>query len=213
MGLYGDVIFPAIFDLGMRKPHIEVRRRAVLEPVAGRVLEIGVGTGLNLPCYPAGVDRVVTVEPNPGMNKRLARRAEASGVAIEQHRIAGESLPFGDGEFDFAVSTWTLCSVREPEAVVAELFRVLKPGGRFLFVEHGKSPDAGVHKWQRRLNPLQRRIADGCRLDLDVRALLDGSPFGAYECAESYLEKTPRFAGYLYEGSAVRPDQSALAPK
>jgi SAM-dependent methyltransferase len=204
MGLYTRLVLPTMVDRAMRRPHLERRRRALLAPVSGRVLEIGVGTGLNLACYPAEVRRVVAVEPNPGMSRRLVQRARTFGIELERHAIAGEHLPFDAGAFDFAVSTWTLCSVRDPARVVAEIHRVLRPGGRFLFLEHGRSPDPGVRRWQRRLSPLQRLLGGGCRLDLDVRELLEGSPFGRFDGAAEYMEKTPRVAGFVYEGVVSR---------
>jgi ubiquinone/menaquinone biosynthesis C-methylase UbiE len=204
MGLYSRVVFPALCDLAMRAPELERRRRELLAGAEGRVLEIGIGTGLNLRCYPAGVRRVTAVEPNPGMRRRLERRAEASGVALELHAVRGEALPFESGAFDVAVATWTLCSVRDPDGVLAELFRVLRPGGRMLFLEHGASPDPKVRRWQRRLAPVQRRIADGCRLDQDVGELLARSPFGGYEGAAGYLDGVPRLLGFTVGGVAVR---------
>jgi ubiquinone/menaquinone biosynthesis C-methylase UbiE len=117
--------------------------------------------------------------------------------------LGGEHLPFADESFDCVVSSWTLCSVRSGERAVAELFRVLRPGGRFLFIEHGLSDDPKVQRWQRRLNRLQWCLA-GCRLDQDVRELVDGQPFRAVEMDTFYAERTPKTHGYMYRGIACK---------
>ena len=204
MGFYSTVIFPKFYDTLMDKPHWVKYRKAQLQNVEGKVLEIGVGTGLNLLYYPKQIKKVTTVDPNPGMNKRLAARAEQTGIEIDRHIISSESLPFGDGCFDCVVSTLTLCSIPDVNRTVAELLRVLKTGGRFFFLEHGLNPDAGLAKWQRRLNGLQGCLADGCRLDLDVRAVLTEQPFTSVEIDNFYMEKTPKFAGYMYRGVAIK---------
>jgi SAM-dependent methyltransferase len=134
---------------------------------------------------------------------RLARqRIARAGVPVERHVLAGERLPFPADTFDCAVSTFTLCSIGDVSQALAEVYRVLKPGGRFLFLEHGLSPEPRVRAWQRRLNWLEGRLADGCRLDRDIRALVAGQPFASAEVAECYLEHMPRTHGYLYRGVA-----------
>jgi ubiquinone/menaquinone biosynthesis C-methylase UbiE len=169
--------------------------------VRGKVLEIGVGTGLNLPYYPPDVRRIVTVDPNPGANRRLARRARETGIEVDARTACGEALPFEDASFDFVVSTLTLCSIVEADQAVKEIFRVLRPGGRFTFLEHGLSPEPQVARRQRRWNWLQRRLADGCRLDLDIRGLLASQPFQSLDIDNFYLERSPKTHGYIYRGS------------
>jgi ubiquinone/menaquinone biosynthesis C-methylase UbiE len=204
MGLYSRVVFPWLCELGLNRPFVARHRRKLLESAAGEILEIGLGTGLNLPCYPADVRKISAVEPNPGMHRRALARMNATAIVVDRRQIGGESLPFDAGSFDCVVSTFTLCSIPEVERALAEIFRVLRPGGRFLFLEHGLSPEPTVRKWQRRLNGIQRFIADNCHLDRDIRALVGGQPFASLAIEEFYLEKTPRTHGYLSSGVATR---------
>jgi ubiquinone/menaquinone biosynthesis C-methylase UbiE len=170
----------------------------------GDILEIGFGTGLNLAHYPRHVRKIVTVDPNPGMHRKAAKRVQQTGIEVDRRLLSSEQLPFADGSFDCVVSTFTLCSIDDVGKAVAELHRVLKPGGRMLVMEHGLSSDPGVQKWQRRLNWLQKRIGDGCNLDRDMRKILAAQPFARLDLDEFYLEKTPRTHGYLYRGVATK---------
>ena len=204
MGFYSNVIFPRFYDWFIDHPHWSKYRRQQLASVDGEILEIGAGTGLNLPHYPAHVHKITTVDPNPGMNKRLQRRIDQTGIEVDQRILGSEELPFESDVFDCVVSTITLCSISGVEQALEELYRVLKPGGRLLFLEHGFSPDPKVYRWQRRLNWLQGRIGDGCRLDLNVRELLETQPFGSIEIENFYMEQTPRTHGYMYRGVAVK---------
>jgi len=201
---YRRHVFPRLCDAILGRPFLDRYRRDLLAGAHGAVLEIGFGTGLNLPFYPEDVRRIMTVDPNPGMSRLARRRLERTGKAVEQHVLSGEALPFADGTFDTIVSTFTLCSIDQVEKALQEVCRVLRPGGWFLFLEHGLSPDPGVQKWQCRLNWLEQRLADGCRLDRNIRQLVATAPFRAVECAEGYVEKTPRTHGYLYRGAATR---------
>jgi ubiquinone/menaquinone biosynthesis C-methylase UbiE len=189
----------------MRSRHVAAERRLALAGAAGEVLEIGFGTGLNLPFYPEGrVTALAALEPNPGMT-RLAHRgiAEASfPVALVAERA--EALPFDAGRFDCVVSTWTLCSIPAPQRALAEVARVLKPGGRFLFLEHGLAERPRVRRWQRRLTPLQRRIADGCHLDRDFGALVEASDLALDRLERYRLDSLPTLASQLYRGEAIR---------
>ena len=204
MALYRRLIFPLLCDFALNNPVVTRQRTQLLASAGGQVLEIGFGTGLNLSCYPASVRNLTTADPNPGMHRRARRRAEQLGIQVDHRTIAGEQLPFPDGTFDCVVCTFTLCSVIDPAQVLAEAHRVLRPAGRFLFLEHGLSPDPGVQKWQRRLNGLQQLLGDGCHLDRDIKSLVKGTPFGTVELDEFYAEKTPRTHGYLYRGIATR---------
>lgn len=204
MGFYSSVIFPRFYDYLVDKPFWAKYRREQLADVDGNILEIGVGTGLNLPHYPKHVRKITAVDPNPGMNKVLGRRIEQTGIDVDTRLIGSEELPFEDGVFDCVVSTITLCSIQDVGQAMSELFRVMKPGGRFMFLEHGLSPDAKVSQWQRRLNWLQRFCAGGCRLDLDVRELIAQQPFESVEMDNFYLEKTPKIHGYMYRGVATK---------
>ena len=204
MGLYSRGIFPRVCDWVMSDHRMEALRRETLAQVAGEILEIGFGTGLNLTHYPEPVRRITTVDPSAGMGKLARRRVAASAIRVEQHMLGGEELPFADGSFDCVVSTWTLCSIPEVEQALSEVYRVLRPGGRFVFLEHGLSEDPGVRVWQRRLNPIQRRLGDGCRLDLDVEAVVRGQPFADVKIERFVMERSPRTYGTMYRGAAVR---------
>ncbi len=204
MGLYSRLIFPRLCDLVMNVPRLQGLRAGALAEVRGEILEIGFGTGLNLPHYPASVRRLTTVDPNPGMGRMALRRVAASGIQVDHRRIGGEAMPFADASFDYAVSTWTLCSIAEVEQALSEIRRVLRPGGRFVLLEHGLSSDPGVARWQRRLNPLEGLVADGCRLDRDIEALVRQAGFADVHLEKFELEGLPRTHGTMYRGAATR---------
>jgi ubiquinone/menaquinone biosynthesis C-methylase UbiE len=204
MGWYSNIIFPWAMNWLMSKPAFSEQRVAVLKDVSGDILEIGFGTGLNLPHYPAYVSRLVTIEPNLGMARYATQQIATSPIEVEQHATSGEALPLADASFDTVVSTWTLCSIPDVELALREVRRVLKPGGRFLFLEHGLSPDANVARWQHRLNPVQQVLGDGCHLDRDMRELVADTGFSQLTCENFYFENTPKFVGYMYRGMAVR---------
>jgi SAM-dependent methyltransferase len=204
MGFYSRFIFPRLCDWVMNDPRMAKLRSEVLADVGGEVLEIGLGTGLNLPYYPEQVRRLTTVDPNPGMNAIARRRVAESGIAVDQRTLRGEELAFDDESFDCVVSTWTLCSIPDVDRALGEVYRVLRPGGRFVFLEHGLSEDARAQGWQRRLNPIQRALGDGCRLDLDVESVVRGAPFRAVEVERFEMERVPRTHGTMYRGTATR---------
>jgi len=204
MGFYAQVIVPLLCDFGLDRPFVARYRRDLLAHVGGAILEIGFGTGLNLPHYPSHVRKVTTVDPNVGMYRRARRRIKQAGIEVDQRVLGGERLPFAEGTFDCVVSTFTLCSIEDVAQALSEVYRVLKPGGKFLFLEHGLSPEAKVQKWQRRLNWLQMRLAGGCHLDRDMRALVTAQPFVSVQMDEFYIEKTPKTHGYLYRGVATK---------
>lgn len=205
MGLYSRFIFPSVLDHAMRRQPVERQRPIALAGVRGEVLEIGFGTGLNLPHYPKGVTRLVALEPNARVSRRARARIEAAEFDVELAGLRGDrDLPFDAGRFDDAVSTWTLCTIPDVAHALAEVGRVLKPGGRLFFVEHGLAPDPAVRRWQHRLNPLNRFLGDGCNLDRDIAALLGASPLEVEQCETFYLPDTPRVGGYTYRGWAVK---------
>ncbi len=204
MGFYSRVVFPCLCEWMMSDPSMAALRREVLAQVAGEVLEIGFGTGLNLACYPDHVREITTVDPNPGMGRLAAKRVAASRMRVDHRTLGGEELPFPEGSFDCVVSTWTLCSIREAARAVAEARRVLRPGGRFVFLEHGVSEDPKVRAWQRRLNPIQRVVGDGCRLDLDIPAIIGGRGFADIRFERFEMERVPRTHGTVYRGIATR---------
>lgn len=204
MGFYHRWLFPRLCHLSLGNEHFAELRRRTLAAARGRVLEIGVGTGLNLACYPAAVDEVVGIDPNPGMLALAEKQAARAPRPVELAPGRAESLPFPDGSFDAVVSTVTLCSVESPAAALAEIHRVLVPGGRFLFLEHGLADRPRVARWQRRITPLQRRVGDGCHLDRDFRALLAASLLDVDELDTGFDPNMPKLAGYLYRGAAAR---------
>ncbi len=204
MGWYSDVIFPRVYDWLIDTPHWATYRQEQLEALDGDILEIGVGTGLNLPHYPKHVRKLTTVDPSPGMNKLLQKRIDATGIEVDQRILGGEELPFDGETFDCVVSTVTLCSIPGVQQAMRELFRVLRPGGRFLFLEHGVSPDLKVYKWQRRLNGLQKKFVGGCQLDVDIQGLLESQSFESLTIDNFYMERMPRTHGYMYRGVAIK---------
>src|SRR5207302_9180590 len=144
-------------------------RPEFLASVHGDLLAIGFGTGLNLPHYPPRVRKITTVDRNPGMHWLARKRIERSRISVEHRVLDCAKLPFADQTWDCVVSSLTLCSIEDVNQALREVYRVLKPGGRFLFLEHGLSPEPNVRKWQRRLNWLEQQLADGCRLDRNIK--------------------------------------------
>ncbi|MBM4073324.1 MAG: class I SAM-dependent methyltransferase, partial [Planctomycetes bacterium] len=201
---YSQLVFPCLCDLLLNKPFVAKHRRELLAHACGEILEIGFGTGLNLPHYPSQVRKITTVDPNTGMHRLAQKRVKNSGIEVDQRILSSEKLPFSDDAFDSVVSTFTLCSIENVQQSLAEIHRVLKPGGNFLFLEHGLSPVPGVQKWQRRLNWLEIALADGCHLDRDIERLVTAQPFSSVEVTTFYLEGMPKTHGYTYRGLATK---------
>jgi ubiquinone/menaquinone biosynthesis C-methylase UbiE len=204
VGFYAQVIFPRLCDFLLNRPFLARYRRELLAPASGNILEIGFGTGLNLPYYPAHVRKITVVDPNSGMHRRARQRIRRTGIEVDQRLLSSERLPFENKAFDYVVSTFTLCSIEDVNQALSEVYRVLKASGRFLFLEHGLSPEPNVQKWQRRLNWLERRLAAGCRLDRNIKERIAAQPFSSVAIEECYLEKTPKTHGYLYRGMATK---------
>lgn len=204
MGFYTKVVFPRLCDLLLNRPLVARHRRELLAHAHGDVLEIGFGTGLNLPFYPEGVRKLTTVDPNTGMHSLARKRIKKSGIEVDQRVLSGERLPFDDGTFDCVVSTFTLCSIAEVDEALSEVYRVLRLGGRFLFFEHGLSPQPSVRWWQRRLNWLEMRLADGCRLDRDIRGIVTAQPFSSVQIDQFYMSSLPKTHGYMSRGVATK---------
>jgi ubiquinone/menaquinone biosynthesis C-methylase UbiE len=204
MNLYSRLIFPTLIDRVMSGESFANYRRLVLADAIGSVLEIGFGTGLNLAYYPPNrVEKITTVDVNPGMNKLAQKRIAASSIEIDFQVLNGEKLPMADDTFDTVVSTWTLCSIKQVETAIAEIHRVLKPGGKFLFIEHGLSNEPNIQTWQHRLTPIQKVIGDGCHLDRPIRTLI-AKQFDNLEIQEFYSPDTPKIGGYFYQGIAIK---------
>lgn len=200
MGLYSKYIFPTLLEIALNRKEVRPLRSELLLQAHGNVLEIGFGTGLNLPHYPLNIERLTVVEPNEGMRGRALKRIKKSGLTIEPHVLRGECLPFSDESFDTVVSTFTLCSIADEMSALREVFRVLKSRGKFLFLEHGLADQNAVQVWQRRLTPLNRCIADGCHLDRNIENLIADSGFKIAQLKKYYFEKSPKIFGYFYQG-------------
>jgi ubiquinone/menaquinone biosynthesis C-methylase UbiE len=203
MGFYSQVIFPRLLDWSMAGPDMAKYRQEVLAQVQGEVLEIGFGTGLNLPYYPKQIQKITTVDVNPGVNQLAQKRIQESSITVDNRVLNGEKLPMADGTFDSVVSTWTLCSIANVDQAIQEIYRVLKPGGRFFFIEHGLSEDPGVQIWQHRLNPIQKVIGDGCHLDRDIQTLVK-KQFQDVKVEQFDMEHAPKTHGHLYQGIATK---------
>jgi ubiquinone/menaquinone biosynthesis C-methylase UbiE len=202
MGFYDDRVLPHIIDIVCGTKNERPHRERVASGLHGDVVEIGFGSGLNVPFYPAQVRRVAAVEPADVGWKIAGKRIAASPVTIERSGLDGQHLPFEDDTFDTALSTWTLCTIPDVAQALAEVRRVLKPGGTFHFVEHGLAPDAAVARWQRRLDPLEQRLAGGCHFTRDIPTLIEDAGFRIKELDRFYAKGAPRFAGSYFLGVA-----------
>lgn len=205
MGFYRDQVVPRIVDKACAMGDAAALRDRVCAGLHGEVVELGFGSGLNVPHYPAAVTRVAAVEPADVGWKLAGKRLAASTTPVERAGLDGQSLPFADGTFDCALSTWTLCTIPDVGRALAEVRRVLRPGGTLHFVEHGLAPDPGVQVWQRRLDGIQQRIAGGCHLDRPIVALLTAAGFQIKEVEAFYEKGTPKFVGADSLGIAVSP--------
>lgn len=201
-GFYQRRIFPWLNDRFCSDEQLQELRAETLRTARGRVLEIGFGTGLNLPHYPPQVVSIVAVEPNAGMLERARPRIAAAAVPVDAIAGEAEAIALPDASFDTAVSVLTLCTVGDPARALAELRRLLRPEGRLLLLEHGLAPDPGVARWQHRLNRLERVLACGCNLDRPVADLVQGSGFRFETLRRFYAPGIPRTHGWLTLGSA-----------
>jgi ubiquinone/menaquinone biosynthesis C-methylase UbiE len=204
MGFYVNHIFPRLMDWGMSGRRIQEQRAQVLAGVHGQVLEIGFGTGLNLPHYPKSVTRLIAVEPGRFLETTVAKRSDRAAMPVEVVRIPAEELPWEDEQFDCVVSTWTLCAIAEPVLALRQVRRVLKPDGQFVFLEHGRSDHVRVAAWQDRLNPLQRIIGCGCNVNRRIDHLINESGLKIERLDRYALPGVPRVIGEMYRGIAVR---------
>ncbi len=204
MGFYSNHIFPHLMDRALSRPEVKRMRKEALAYVAGEILEIGFGTGLNLECYPGSVEEITAVDPNFHMMRLASQRIKNSRIRVDFHMLGTEKMPFPSESFDTVVSTWTLCSIPEVHPALAEVHRVLKKNGRFVFLEHGRSPDKSIHFWQRMFRPLFKAGGAGCHLDREVNSLIEGQRFVFERLKCFYLEATPRIAGFVYTGVAVK---------
>ena len=201
MSFYQDYVIPRLTHLAMRQKQLAPLRRRVIGAAEGRVLEIGIGSGLNLPLYGPAVASVIALEPSPELLRMAQPRASAAAAPVTLLDASAERIPLDARSVDTVVMTWTLCTIPNAPLALAEMRRVLKPGGALLFVEHGRAPEPGVARWQDRLDPLWSRIAGGCHLNRKMDDLIAGNGFRIEALVNTRLPG-PRTHTYLYEGSA-----------
>jgi ubiquinone/menaquinone biosynthesis C-methylase UbiE len=200
VAFYDKWVLPRLINLAMRNKRLASYRQRVIGATRGRVLEIGVGSGLNLPLYGPAVERVYGIDPSQELLDRA--RKQMAGVPVLLVRTSAEQLPFADAAFDTFVMTWTLCSIRNPTGALREMRRVLKPGGRLRFVEHGLSPEPRIIRWQRRITPCWKRIGGGCHLDRKMDDLIRAAGFRVDLLEAGYM-KGPKPWTFMYQGSAT----------
>lgn len=204
MSFYEQHILPHVIDFACGDKIIMQERAEVLGAAEGRVLEVGMGSGLNLRYYnPDKVDFVWGLEPSEGMRRKAQKNLAVSPVQVEWLGLPGEEIPLDDNSADTVVLTFTLCTIPDWQQALNQMRRVLKPGGKLLFCEHGAAPDAGVLKWQNRINPLWKKLAGGCHLNRPIPKYLADGGFRIDQIEADYLPKTPRIAGFRYRGVAV----------
>ena len=204
MGFYENRVLPHIINLAMNTKAMKAERRRCLENVTGTVLEVGFGTGLNLPHYPRTVTKVVGVDPSETSARLARKRIAASPFPVEVIGLSAEKIPVADASFETIVSTFTMCTIPDVASALLEMRRALGPGGRLYFVEHGRAADPKVERWQNRLNSIQQTLFGGCNLNRDISALIEQAGFEMERLENGYLKGAPKFGGFLYRGVAKR---------
>jgi SAM-dependent methyltransferase len=202
MGFYNDLILPRLIDLAMRNKQLLPFRERVIGAAEGRVLEIGVGSGRNLPFYRPPAKEILALEPSPKL-VAMARGAADSGMPVLFLEASAETIPLDDGTVDSVVTTWTLCSIPQAASALGEMRRVLRPGGKLLFAEHGLAPSASVRWWQDRLTPAWQRLSGGCHLNRPIRSMIEDAGFRIDRIETGYISGPKAFT-FMYEGSAQR---------
>jgi ubiquinone/menaquinone biosynthesis C-methylase UbiE len=201
MSFYSDRVLPHVIDLAMRNRELLPYRKRALSRAQGRVLEVGIGSGLNLTHYPGSVGEIVGLEPAPALRAMAQRSAEQLKVRVSLIEGSAEAIPLETQSFDTVVTTWTLCSIADPVGALREMRRVLRREGQLVFVEHGLAPEERVQRWQNRLTPIWKRIGGGCHLNRPIRALIERSGFEIAGLETGYA-KGPKPLTFFYEGSA-----------
>ncbi len=205
MGLYSTHIFPRILDWSLGTQLIQEERRTALAPLYGHVLEIGFGTGLNLPCYPPQVTRLTTLDTEQMLGERVAKRIKAAHMPVTQVKLdASSRLPFEEGTFDCVVTTFTLCSIRDVQSALAEIHRVLSSEGKYVFLEHGRSEDVRVAKRQDFLNPIQQWVGRGCNINRSIDQVVAKAALQIQSLDRYLLPNTPRIFAEMYRGVASK---------
>ncbi|MFP6867835.1 MAG: class I SAM-dependent methyltransferase [Nitrospinota bacterium] len=204
MGLYADFFFPQGMDWIKGGPHFQRKRELALKPARGDVLELDFGTGLNLAHYPERVDALFMVDLATLLPKRVEGRIAAAGIPVSRKALGAEKLPYDAGRFDCVVSTWTLCTIPDLKKALEETRRVLKPEGRFIFLEHGRSDDERTARWQDRLNPVRRVLGCGCNMNRKIDEFIREAGLEIERLDRFRMPKTPRIQGEIYQGVARR---------
>jgi ubiquinone/menaquinone biosynthesis C-methylase UbiE len=202
LAVYQRHILPRLISWGMRQKQLVPLRERVVGAARGRVLEVGIGSGLNLPLYPRDVEVVLGVDPSIELLHLAKKHTPWVHFPVELTEASAEDLPLDDRSVDTVVLTWTLCSVGDPRRALAEIRRVLRPGGALLFIEHGQAPEPGTRRWQDRLTPVWRRLAGGCHLNRPIERLIRDAGFQLAEFETGYLVKGPRPLTFHYRGVA-----------
>jgi ubiquinone/menaquinone biosynthesis C-methylase UbiE len=201
MGFYQDHIVPVLINLAMQRQELVAYRSHVIPAAEGRVLEIGVGSGLNLPFYSRNVERLVGLDPSSKLLSMVRRNLKRNASPIELIEGSAEAIPLQTNSVDTVVITWTLCSIPDADRALREMHRVLRPGGHLLFVEHGRAPEPNVRWWQDRLTPVWKRIGGGCHLTRAIQMLIEDAGFQFDRLETGYI-RGPNPLTFMYEGSA-----------
>ena len=201
MSLYQKYILPKLLNLAMKAPAMSKLRSELIPLAKGKVLEIGLGSGLNIPHYDE-ISELIALEPSEELLALVQENSGEPKFPTEMLKASAEDIPLDSNTFDTVVMTWTLCSVTDPISALSEIKRVIKPGGKVIFAEHGQSPDENIRRWQRRINPVWSRIAGGCQLNREIEILYESSGFKFKSIERGYIEG-PKFATYNYRGIAT----------
>jgi ubiquinone/menaquinone biosynthesis C-methylase UbiE len=201
VGVYENRILPHLVNWAMRNRQFQPYRERVISAAEGRVLEIGIGSGLNLPFYPQQVREIVGLEPSERLLGMAREAADRSRLKVKLIEGSAEAIPLDRNSIDTVVTTWTLCTIPDAAGALMEMRRVLRPSGQLLFVEHGLAPEEKVRKWQNRLTPLWKRIAGGCHLNRPVRELIEKAGFAITQIDTGYMEG-PKLMTFFYQGRA-----------
>ena len=200
MGIYERYFLPKLLNLAMKAPAMKALRERLVPLAEGKVLEVGIGSGLNLPFYEKSV-QVTGLDPSLELQAYAREVAEEEGIDVNFIGLSGEDIPADNNSFDTVVMTWTLCTIPDPDKALMEIRRVLKPAGKVVFAEHGEAPDVNIAKWQARMNPIWNVIGGGCHLNRKIESLYEGSGFNFDDIEKGYLEG-PRIATYNFRGIA-----------